>query len=54
MNLESQYKQLGISPEVYAYGVKTEEALAKRFAAIDKTAEFCQMKVIAAMQKNTG
>ena len=52
MNLESQYKQLGISPEVYAYGVKTEESLAKRFAAIDKTAEFCQMKVIAAMQKN--
>ncbi len=47
-----QYKKLGISPEVYAVGEKTEEKLKERFAAIDETAEFNQLKVIAAMQKN--
>ncbi len=47
-----QYKKLGISPEVYAAGERTEEKLKERFAAIDQTAEFNQLKVIAAMQKN--
>ena len=46
------YQQMGISPAVYAYGEKTLEKLADRFAAIDKIAEYNQAKVISAMQKN--
>ena len=46
------YQQMGISPTVYAYGEKTLEKLADRFAAIDKIAEYNQAKVISAMQKN--
>ena len=52
MSLLEQYESLGIDREVYEIGAATEEKLAKRFAAIDRTAELCQMKVIAAMQKN--
>ena len=50
--LEQQYQSLGISKEVYAFGKKIEDSLKERFDAIDATAEFNQMKVIAAMQKN--
>ena len=46
------YQQMGISPAVYAYGEKTLEKLAERFAAIDKIAEYNQAKVLSAMQKN--
>ena len=52
MSLLEQYESLGIDREVYEIGAATEEKLAKRFAAIDRTAELCQMKVITAMQKN--
>ena len=37
--------------EVYEYGEGILEALKERFAAIDETAEYNQLKVIAAMQK---
>ena len=46
------YNTMGISPGVYAYGEKTLDGLAERFAQIDKVAEHNQAKVIAAMQKN--
>lgn len=50
--METMYETLGISEEVYAYGKKIEAGLKERFAAIDETAEYNQMKVIHAMQKN--
>ena len=52
MNLQIIYESLGIDRDTYQLGENTEAALADRFAAIDRTAEICQMKVIAAMQKN--
>ena len=56
MNVKStlveQYKAMGICEEVYSYGEKTERELKERFAAIDEIAEYNQIKVIAAMQKN--
>ncbi len=52
MDLEDMYRQLGISPEVLSLGRACEEELSGRFAAIDETAEYNQLKVIAAMQKN--
>ena len=50
--LIEQYKNLGISEEVYRYGAKIEERLKERFKEIDERAEFNQMKVIRAMQEN--
>lgn len=50
--LVEQYKAMGICEEVYSYGEKTERELKERFAAIDEIAEYNQLKVIAAMQKN--
>ena len=46
------YRSLGIDEEIFRIGETTEKELAERFAAIDRTAEICQMKVISAMQKN--
>lgn len=51
MNLENMYRELGISQKVLEFGLKIEEGLKERFAAIDETAEYNQMKVIGAMQK---
>ena len=50
--MNAMYRQLGISSEVLAYGNKIEKELKERFAAIDENAEYNQMKVILAMQKN--
>lgn len=49
-DLKTQYAAMGISEEVYAYGERAESALKERFAAIDKVAEYNQLKVLAAMQ----
>ena len=38
--LEEQYKNLGISREVYEFGEKIEESLKERFAEIDARAEY--------------
>ncbi len=46
------YKEMGISPAVYAYGEEALQRLKERFDKIDKVAEYNQAKVIAAMQKN--
>ena len=50
-DMKQLYESLGISKEVYEYGEGILEALKERFAAIDETAEYNQLKVIAAMQK---
>lgn len=50
--IETMYKKLGISSEVFAFGQEVEASLKERFAAIDKTAEYNQLKVIQAMQEN--
>lgn len=47
---EQMFLSLGISKEVYAFGKRIDEALTKRFATIDETAEYNQLKVIRAMQ----
>ncbi len=49
---ENIYKSMGISDEVFEFGEKILESLDTRFREIDKTAEFNQLKVISAMQKN--
>ena len=50
--LIEQYKNLGISEEVYRYGAKIEERLKDRFKEIDERAEYNQMRVLRAMQEN--
>lgn len=45
------YQSLGISPQVLAFGEKIEKGLKERFAGIDETAEYNQLKVVGAMQK---
>ena len=49
---EKKYEALGISGEVYRFGAKIEAKLEERFRKIDETAEYNQLKVIEAMQKN--
>lgn len=44
------YQEMGISPEVKAFGDRILEELADRFEAIDQMAEYNQLKVIHAMQ----
>ncbi len=46
------YARLGVGEEVYEYGEEVEERLVQRFAAIDRLAEYNQLKVLAAFQKN--
>ena len=50
--MKDMYEALGISSQVLEFGNKIEEALRERFAQIDKRAEYNQLKVIHAMQKN--
>ena len=52
MNLESMYEQLQVAPSVYAFCADIEASLKERFEVIDKTAEYNQLKVLKAMQKN--
>jgi len=49
---ENIYKSMGISDELFCLGEKILADLEARFKEIDKTAEYNQMKVISAMQKN--
>ncbi len=46
------YKQMGISDQLFYFGESVLEEIEARFKEIDKTAEYNQMKVISAMQKN--
>lgn len=50
--MKELYKALGVSQRVYELGQHIEERLTRRFKEIDKVAEYNQLKVIAAMQKN--
>lgn len=50
-NLEI-YKTAGISEEVYKFSKEILDSLKERFEKIDKVAEYNQIKVINAMQKN--
>lgn len=50
--MKTMYETLGVSPEVYAFGESVLESLRPRFDEIDGSAEYNQVKVLAAMQKN--
>lgn len=52
MNFEEMYQTLGISKEVYEAGKRVETILTSRFQEFDRTAEYNQLKVLHAMQKN--
>lgn len=46
------YREMGIRPSVYRFGEEVGAQLKERFEAIDKMAEYNQLKVIRAMQEN--
>ncbi len=50
--MKEMYRDLGISPQVLAFGNKIEAELKERFQEIDENAEYNQLKVLHAMQKN--
>ena len=50
--IDEIYEKLGISGKVRMVGQRTGALLRERFAGIDEVAEYNQMKVIYAMQKN--
>ena len=50
--IETLYQEMGISPEVCRLGESIEKQLKERFEEIDKRAEYNQLKVVQAMQKN--
>lgn len=52
MKKEEIYKELGISQKVFQFGMEIENMLSERFAEIDDTAEYNQLKVLKAMQKH--
>lgn len=52
INLQEIYAQMGIDAPVFSFGEKIAKELEERFADIDAVAEYNQLKVIAAMQKN--
>ena len=51
-NMGKMYESMGLSRELLDYSKKIADSLKPRFDAIDEIAEYNQMKVIAAMQKN--
>lgn len=51
-SLKEQYKKLQLSEEIIQYCEAVEEGLKDRFLQIDEVAEYNQMKVLSAMQKN--
>ena len=50
--IKDMYKQMGITEEVFMFCEEILDGLSERFAEIDKTAEYNQMKVVKAMQDN--
>ena len=50
--LQSMYGSMGISEKVFRYGADVEKELKERFDRIDGIAEYNQLKVLLAMQKN--
>lgn len=49
---EEMYREMGISQKVYRFGETILEQLEERFREIEQTAEYNQLKVLKAMQKN--
>ncbi|MGX8703861.1 MAG: methionine gamma-lyase family protein, partial [bacterium] len=49
--MNGMYKQFGITENVLVFGEKIIEGLSERFAKIDETAEYNQLKVLHAMQE---
>lgn len=52
MELDGMYKKFNISKSTLEFCKQIEDSLTQRFADIDQTAEYNQLKVIAAMQEN--
>lgn len=52
LDITKIYHELGIRKEVLDYGSNIESGLSERFGVIDEIAEYNQLKVILAMQKN--
>lgn len=52
MEIKNMYRELGISDKVVDFGEEILDSLKTRFDEVDKMAEFNQLKVIKAMQKN--
>ena len=50
--MKEMYESLGISEEILERGEAVCKSLAGRFAAIDETAEYNQLKVLSAFRKN--
>lgn len=50
--LTDYYRELGIRSEVYRFGEELLGELKERFEAIDRTAEYNQLKVVQGMQKS--
>lgn len=50
-NINGIYKQLGIDDEVLKYAEERLKGLRERFAGIDETAEYNQLKVLKALQE---
>lgn len=50
--IKNLYRNMGISDKVLSLAEKTEDKLRERFEKIDAVAEFNQLKVLNAMQKN--
>lgn len=50
--IQDIYKEFGICEELLFFGQEIEEGLSERFQEIDQNAEYNQLKVIRAMQKN--
>lgn len=50
-NLYEMYHKMGIGREVWEYGSRIWDSLRDRFDRIDRTAEYNQLKVVAAMQE---
>jgi len=50
--LKEQYREMGISAEVFNYCEKICQSLEERFKRVDEIAEINQLKVLKAMQKN--
>ena len=50
--LKSMYEAMGVSEEIFEFGERTAKKLKDRFDQIDRTAEYNQMKVVKAFQKN--
>ncbi len=50
--IRNMYADLGITDDVYTFGAEILEELKERFTQIDETAEYNQLKVLKALQKN--